>query len=60
MQVRLIYLRVMVAVLMAFLPLIRIYFMINTNAIVYPIDVLIVCTECVTWIVHTGNYYHRI
>lgn len=54
-QIRLIYLRIVAVLLLAFLPLIQIYFMINLNADVYPIDVLIVCVECVTWIVHCGK-----
>lgn len=59
-QIRLIYLRVSAVLLLAFLPLVKIYFLISRNAPVYPIDVLVVCTECVTWIVHFGKFFNII
>lgn len=53
-QIRLLYIRICAVLLMAFLPLIKIYTMLSRNDDVFPIDVLVVCAECVTWIVHFG------
>lgn len=59
-QIRCIYIRILAVLLMAFLPLIKIYFLITRNAPVYAIDLLVVCVECVTWIVHFGNFFFDI
>lgn len=53
-QIRLLYIRICAVLLLAFLPLIKIYTMLSRNDDVFPIDVLVVCGECVTWIVHFG------
>lgn len=53
-QIRLIYLRVFVVLCLGFIPLIKTYFMITKNLQVWPADILVSCTECVTWIVHLG------
>lgn len=54
-QIAVLYLRVFVALGLAFSPLIKTYMYIDANIDIFPSDILISCTECVTWIVHLGK-----
>lgn len=54
-QIGVLYLRVFVALGLAFTPLIKTYMYINDSIDIFPSDILISCTECVTWIVHLGE-----
>lgn len=54
-QIRVLYLRVFVTLGLAFTPLLRTYMYVVKDIDIYPSDILISCTECVTWIVHLGK-----
>lgn len=54
-QIRCIYLRIIASLFLAALPVIKIFTFHSVGFPVYPVDVLVVCTECVMWIVHCGK-----
>lgn len=56
-QMRMLYLRVFAILLLSFLPLFRTYALLVNRIQIWPSDILIACTECVTWIVHLGEFY---
>lgn len=55
-QLRLLYLRVISTILLALIPLTKIYYFAVNNVSLYPADVLITSTKCLTWIVHSCKY----
>uniref|UniRef100_A0A1L8DUP1 ABC-type xenobiotic transporter n=1 Tax=Nyssomyia neivai TaxID=330878 RepID=A0A1L8DUP1_9DIPT len=46
--------RITIVSLLGILPATRIYFYIYNQLTVWPIDILLACFECITWIVHLG------
>lgn len=54
-QLRLIHLRVAISIVLALLPVCKIFVFHHTNVQLSAVDVLVVCTECVMWIVHCGE-----
>lgn len=55
-QLRLLYLRIGVAIVLAQLPVWKIFVFHHTGVKLYAVDVLVVATECVMWAVHVGVY----
>lgn len=54
-QIRALYLRIWAVFALGFLPVIKTYSMITDGNQIWPSDILVVCTESVTWIVHLGK-----
>ncbi|XP_037958889.1 multidrug resistance-associated protein 7-like [Teleopsis dalmanni] len=53
-QLRLIYARIVITVVLALLPVCKIFVFHHYGVPVTAVDVLIVCAECLMWIVHAG------
>ncbi|XP_067624566.1 ATP-binding cassette sub-family C member 10 [Eurosta solidaginis] len=53
-QLRLLYLRIGVTIVLAQLPIWKIFEFHHTGVKLYPVDVLVVAAECVMWSVHVG------
>lgn len=53
-QLRLLYLRIGVTIVLAQLPIWKIFVFHHTGVKLYPVDVLVVAAECVMWAVHVG------
>lgn len=49
--------RVVISILLAALPVLKIFQFYHMDVKIYATDVLVVCTECVMWVVHGGKYY---
>ncbi|XP_017480560.1 PREDICTED: multidrug resistance-associated protein 7 [Rhagoletis zephyria] len=53
-QLRLLYLRIGVTIVLAQLPIWKIFVFHHTGVKLYPVDVLVVAAECLMWAVHVG------
>uniref|UniRef100_W8AAQ1 ABC-type xenobiotic transporter n=1 Tax=Ceratitis capitata TaxID=7213 RepID=W8AAQ1_CERCA len=53
-QIRLLYLRIIVSVVLALLPILKIFVFRHEGVKLYAVDVLVVSVECVMWAVHVG------
>lgn len=54
-QIRAIYIRVIICILLASLPVIKIFEFYRFGVQLYAADILVVCIECVMWVVHCGK-----
>lgn len=54
-QKRLLHCRVLISILLAALPVFKIFFYRKMGIDLYASDVLLVCTECLMWVVHSGE-----
>lgn len=50
-----IYLRILFTILLATLPVLKLFEFYRLGMKLYAADILVVCTECVMWVVHSGK-----
>lgn len=48
------HLRIFITIALAVIPVTKVYFLVRDTVKVWPIDILLVCTEALTWSVHAG------
>lgn len=55
-QLKAIYFRVLLTVILAILPVLKLFHFYRSGFKLYAADILVVCTECVMWMVHGGKW----